>query len=67
MLQMVVSTRQLPVWWTRCGKEVGNLLDENDRRPLDGCFFGLVLLMVQTCADHVAQYMPALYTTLLLQ
>eukprot|EP00434_Breviolum_minutum_P006243 symbB.v1.2.005508.t1/scaffold310.1/size231343/13 len=21
MLQMVVSTRQLPVWWTRCGKE----------------------------------------------
>ena len=24
MLQMVVSTRQLPVWWTRCSREVGS-------------------------------------------
>jgi hypothetical protein len=27
MLQMVVSTRQLPVWWTRCSHEVGCIVN----------------------------------------
>ena len=46
MLQMVVSTRQLPVWWTRCSREVGCIVNyfgydrENYIYIISGWWFG---------------------------